>query len=118
MALKVWGGIFDGTTRQIVATKTKKAAAEALGLSYYHFNEYACDTGNDVELRVALAEPGVVFSSPGTSRNEDKFIRGNVRYVRGGPWPPAGYRTSTENSVGMEAPKGAGMHNTNPKESI
>ena len=86
--MKVWGGCFDGTTRQIVATKTKKAAAEALGLNYNHFNNYASDTGNETELRVALAEPGVVFSAPASEPKEDGFVRGKVRYIRGRPWPP------------------------------
>ena len=86
-ALKVWGGCFDGLTRQIVAAPTKKAAAEALKQSLYHFNIYGCETGNGVEMRTALAEPGVPFSAPVSGPRDDSFVRGLVRCSRGQPWP-------------------------------
>lgn len=66
--MKVFGGCFDGRNRLIVASKTKKAAYEAIReacygrLSYHGFSEFACETGNGTELSTALAAPGVVFS--------------------------------------------------------
>jgi hypothetical protein len=85
--LKVYGGCFDGATRQIVAAPTKKAAAEALEVSVYHFNEYSCETGNLTELSVALADPGKPFSAPANGPQEAVFVPGLVRYLRGQPWP-------------------------------
>jgi hypothetical protein len=85
--LKVYGGCFDGTTRQIVAAPTKKAAAEALGLSMYHFNGYAAETGNAFEIETALSEPGKPFSAPADVKTEKDFVPGLVRYIRGRPWP-------------------------------
>lgn len=89
MAMKVWGGCFDGTTRHIVAAKTKKAAAEALGVTLYSLNGWAAETGNDLELATALAEPGVVFSAPASGPHSGTYVRGKARYVRGGGWPLA-----------------------------
>ena len=47
--------------RAIVATKTKKEAMEAFGQTSYTFKNYTAETGNEVELKVALADPGVVY---------------------------------------------------------
>jgi len=84
--MRVWGGCFDGTTRQIVAAKTKKAAAEALGVSLYHFNNYGGETGNDLEVSVAMQCPGTPYSAPVSGMQEDRFVPGLVRYIRGHPW--------------------------------
>jgi len=63
--LKVFGGlIFHGTPRKqiriLVASYTKKQAVELLNtvdgghnISYIHFNDYFCETGNSIELSVA-----------------------------------------------------------------
>ncbi len=61
--LKVWGGLLTPgkQVRTIVATTTKKRAAELLEISLYEFNGYWCKTGNDVELKVALRKPNTVF---------------------------------------------------------
>ena len=62
--LKVWGGLTfaKGTQlRTIVATTTKKRAAEILRMSLYEFNNYWSETGNDIELETALKEPEIVF---------------------------------------------------------
>lgn len=69
MALKVYGGCYDGKNRVIVAASSKKAAhalvsAALRGMSYHGWNEYTSETGNEFELSVALAEPGSVFSAP------------------------------------------------------
>lgn len=58
--LTVWGCSI-GIYRKIVATRTKKEAAEALSMSLYLFNQYASDTGNQTEIDLATSEPGQVF---------------------------------------------------------
>lgn len=83
--LKVYGGCFDGQTRFIVAARTQMQAAKVFETTAYQMRERACETGNEHELRVALAEPGIVFSAP---ENTGKFVRGLVEYRRGRPWPP------------------------------
>ena len=85
--LKVWGGCFDGTTRQIVAAPTKKVAAEALGQTMHGFSDYASETANPDEVDVATSDPGSPFSAPIDARGRQQFVRGLVRYVRGEPWP-------------------------------
>lgn len=65
--LTVYGGCYDGKNRVIVAAPTKKAAHAAVknvlgGISYYAWDQYTSDTGNEVELQTALAKPLAVFS--------------------------------------------------------
>jgi hypothetical protein len=43
--------------RAVVATKTKKRAAEFFNVSMYTFNNYACVTKNKEEVELALAQP-------------------------------------------------------------
>jgi hypothetical protein len=45
----------------IVATASKARAAELLGLSRHSFDVYAGDTRNEMDVKQALTEPGVVF---------------------------------------------------------
>jgi hypothetical protein len=71
-ALTVWG-ISLGTRRRIVATETRIAARLALGLSAYTFRNYVADTGNDDEIRIATARPGVVFSMSNQDRDKNLF---------------------------------------------
>ena len=47
--------------RAVVAAKSKKRAAELLGMSMYTFNNYACETGNKKELEKAMAQPETVI---------------------------------------------------------
>jgi hypothetical protein len=61
--LKVWHSSF-GTEARIVATPTKRAAAEAFGMSLYEFDLYASETANADSVAVALASPGVLFVRP------------------------------------------------------
>lgn len=61
MKIKVWGVGWMGTHRRIVATTSKKRAAELIGTSYYHFNEYASQTGNKEEVELAMSKPETVF---------------------------------------------------------
>lgn len=59
--LKVFHGRFDGTNREMVATATKKEAAELFGFSLHTLNQYASITGNKDDIAVALTKPGTVF---------------------------------------------------------
>lgn len=62
--LKVWGGMTfhkNKQVRAIIATRTKKEAIAKLNMSASHFNNYWCETGNDLELTTAIAKEGVVF---------------------------------------------------------
>lgn len=73
--LKVWGGLsmVDRIQkRTIVATKTKKRAVELVGTTMYDFNRYWGETGNVVELNVALNQPETVFVC------EDKYTANPV----------------------------------------
>ena len=45
----------------IVAAKTKKRAAELLGMSMYTFNNYVSETGNKADIEEALANPETVI---------------------------------------------------------
>lgn len=63
--MKVWGTdqYFTregGQCRAVVATKTKKRAAELLKMSLYTLNSYGCVTGNEKEIEAAMKEPGTV----------------------------------------------------------
>jgi len=74
-AFKVWGGlefVHGKQVRTIVATYTKKRAAELLGVSMYYFNNYWTKTGNDIELEVALSEPETVFRASSSMGNDFK----------------------------------------------
>ena len=61
MKLKVYGIGWMGRHRRIVATTSKKKAAELIGTSLYHFNEYGCETGNEEEIKLAMSKPETVF---------------------------------------------------------
>lgn len=67
--LKVYGGRYwvrggHFQSRALVATRTKKRAIEILGISASEFNNYWCETGNTIELEVAMNEPETVFYYP------------------------------------------------------
>ena len=47
--------------RAVVATKTKKRAAELFNQSMYTFNNYTCVTKNEAEVKAALAKPETVI---------------------------------------------------------
>ncbi len=74
--LKVYGGMYDGLNRVIVAATTKKAAYEAMKTkignigSYNTWEQYTSDSGNTEELDAAIPEPGCVFSK---NHHEEKF---------------------------------------------
>lgn len=45
----------------LIATTTKRAAAEACGMSLYAFGQYASQTGNADDIALATSHPGVLF---------------------------------------------------------
>lgn len=62
--LKVWGGVkwlHHKQVRAIIATRTKKEACIKLDITMHRFNECWGETGNEIEIRTALAKEGVVF---------------------------------------------------------
>lgn len=62
--LKVYGGnifVRGVQRRAIVAASSQKEVARIIGCPLYEIREWWCETGNNRELDVALAEPGVVF---------------------------------------------------------
>ena len=65
--LKVYGGIFDGSNREIVAAYTKKHAHELISrnrkMSYKSFSDYSSQTGNKKEIEIATADPFTVFKT-------------------------------------------------------
>ena len=69
MKLKVYGIGWMGRTRRIVATTSKKKAAELIGTSQYHFSEYGCETGNKREVELAMSKPGTVFEQQNPHHN-------------------------------------------------
>lgn len=56
-------GITRDDVRRIVATETKKAAQAALGLSDWIARKHLAATDDEIEVRVATAEPGTVLES-------------------------------------------------------
>ncbi|MGE8063800.1 hypothetical protein [Pseudomonas sp. NPDC089569] len=66
MALKVFGGLTmvkGKQVRTIVAASSQKKAAELVGVSLSYLRGYWSETGNAVELKTALSQPGVVFTA-------------------------------------------------------
>lgn len=60
--------VYAGTTvvkgksiRTIVAARSQKEVASLLGISVSHMRDYWSVTGNEVECKVALTQPGVVM---------------------------------------------------------
>lgn len=53
-----------GQTREIVAAKTQKDALEIIGMTRDQLHKVGGPTGNEEEITVARAEPGVVFWQP------------------------------------------------------
>lgn len=94
MRIKVYGGLivassrwpfeFDTHHRQarvIVAARSKTAAKDALEasgvwMSVGEFNRMMSETGNQVEIEVAMSEPGSVFAAKDgpVSRRECKRV--------------------------------------------
>lgn len=82
MALKVYG--WDSfrhptptsrvQTREIVAAKSMEEVARIVGVKSPKSLDL-CETGNEEEIRVAMAEPGVIFWQNINARTGDGFTR-------------------------------------------
>jgi hypothetical protein len=62
--LKVFGVntfLLGKQARTIAAVTSQKKFAEAIGTTLGYIQTYACETGNEGEIRVALTHPGEVF---------------------------------------------------------
>lgn len=59
--LKVYVGNLDGLYEVVVATTSKKRVAALVNTTLHHVNEYFTDTGNEVQIKVALANPEVPY---------------------------------------------------------
>ena len=64
MKLKVFQCNCDGRNESIVATTSKKKAAELMRISMHSANLYMSITTKPETCVVALSEPGVVFVAP------------------------------------------------------
>lgn len=75
--LKVFGGLMAGRgkiqVRTIIATTSKKRAAELLDVSITELSNYWCVTGNPIENALALENPEVIFQA--SSSTDKDFIR-------------------------------------------
>jgi hypothetical protein len=89
MALKVYGWNDDGIHRFIVAARSWKEAhrlaneADGGRRSLRHMMNYGSPTGNADELRIALAEPGVVFKTNDTHAIRNYTRADAVAKIRG-----------------------------------
>jgi hypothetical protein len=75
--MRVYGGNFDGKNRVIIAARSAARAAEMLGVSSYAFRNFACETGNDREIKTAMAMPGVAFAKP--DRPNTEFVAAQTK---------------------------------------
>lgn len=77
--LTVYGGCYDGRNRVFVAAPTKKSAYEAVsscfpGLSYYGWNAFTSDSGNEYEISIAVPHPLCVYQRSVNERENAKMI--------------------------------------------
>lgn len=57
-------------TRDVVAARSIAEAARLIGVSDRFMRVYGSETGNDVEVEICMADPGVVFWRPINDRTE------------------------------------------------
>lgn len=57
--------------RAIVAANTKKEAARVADISLNELRNYWCITGNETEVAIATAKPGVLFVQIGIDKYEE-----------------------------------------------
>lgn len=88
--LKVYGGMdylsVHGQVRVFAAATSLSAFAKKVGMSAHHAKGFACETGVEKELLIAMAQPDKVFfwprESDGHKAAEPKeLIRGEVTNV-------------------------------------
>lgn len=51
----------DGRNRKMTAAKSKKEAANKMGIPYKHMLEYGSATGNKQDIELALNNPDTVY---------------------------------------------------------
>ena len=59
--MKVFKGNYDGLCCVVVAAKTKADAMRILGEPRHVFNEYYTEASGDLDVEVAMSEPGTLF---------------------------------------------------------
>jgi hypothetical protein len=63
--MKVWSGMSHyyplGQVHTIIATESKKKAAELLSISLYEFNQYWSETGNKEAIAAAMKKPETIL---------------------------------------------------------
>ena len=82
MKLKVYGWRsfradapgFHHQTREVCAAKSQAEVARIAGVTAPYALDCLCETGNEHEVRVAMAEPGVIFWR-GINENPDAEYR-------------------------------------------
>jgi len=72
--LKVYCCTLGGRDEGMVATTSRKIAAELLGLSIYELVTYG-HLANDADEAVAMAQPGIVFRKIDGLAGTGKWIR-------------------------------------------
>ena len=81
--LKVYGGLMARRgkiqVRTIIATTSKKRAAELLGVSIATLNGYWCVTGNPIETTLAMANPEIIYQA--RSSLDKNFIKAEANSI-------------------------------------
>ena len=77
--MKVYG-ITLGRNRSIVAARSTVAAAKAFDISTYLAKTYACETGNEEEIELAMKEPGQVFAQSLREGHSAQWIKVERHY--------------------------------------
>ena len=72
---QVWGANLDGTYQGIVAAKTKKDAAAALGMTRYAFDQQGTVTANAFQVELAMREPGVAWRTKYSDHQNKEWER-------------------------------------------
>lgn len=62
--ISYWGAGLAGQLRTVVAATSQKEAAGLVGIPLSQFREWWHETGNSVEISVAMSKPGAVFVQP------------------------------------------------------
>lgn len=85
--MKVFGGLMHGRgeshVRTVIAATSQKVACAALNrisrMSLYEFRRYWSDTRSEIEVVVALSEPGAIFQASDTIKDDFVKIAGRLQ---------------------------------------
>ena len=72
--MRVWADSSNVSTK-IVATSTKKAAMEAMGVSRAHFDQYCGETANRFHILLANLHPGQVYIQPDRGPCDKQWLK-------------------------------------------